>query len=250
MGEVNINWGGLVQRTNPFAEFQQGMESGRTRRLDEDRANLFAQEQQYRMEERQRGRAKEDENNLEQGLVSHMARTDPRAAQAKAVEVGQYDMADQIGKLDAQQREVAKERTGILVAYLDSLQGQDEATAKAQIMQDAPALMELGYTQEQIQGFSATPANVARMKAEALGLKGLLEQQNKDRDDKRADDKAKADEAYRAKTLAQGDRRIGLSADANRRGWASFNERKKAGGFGTPGAPGSGMIDPNDVEED
>lgn len=47
-----------------------------------------------------------------------------------------------------------------------------------------------------------------------------------------------ADNARDERRLGYEGARVGIAQDANRRGWASHNERKRAGGFGTPGASG------------
>lgn len=253
----DINWAGLVNRTNPFASFSEGLMQGAQMRQERERENLFRQKLAREERALAKAEAADTENRFEQGMLGYMARKDPRAAQAKAVEVGQYELADKFGKLDETQRKQAGERAGVLAAYVESLQtpqpGQPAPTPqtiKAQIMQDADALAELGFTREQLQAFEPTPANMARLRAEALGLKGVLEQRNAERDDRRADDAAAETKRANRERERQGNARLGIAADTNRRGWAAHNERKKAGGYGVPGGPTSGVVNPAEVEWD
>lgn len=244
----DINWAGLVNRTNPFAEFSEGMTRGANIRQEQERTNLFAQKQAFEVEEANRKRMAEEAAMARQQRVgAAIGKGDYGAARTEAG--GDLETLKAIGELDEQQRKLVQERNGVLAAYLTQLEGQPPEAAKAQIMQDAAALMELGFSQEQIAGFQPTPQNLAMMKARALGLEKMLAEQNSLRDDKRAE--ATAAETARANRAreAQGDRRIGIAADTNRRGWASFNERKKAGGFGTPGVGGPVIAD-DDVEID
>ncbi len=64
-------------------------------------------------------------------------------------------------------------RIAQLVAPLGDI--PDMAARKAYISQNAAALMEAGYTQEQLATFEPTDANLAPIYAEALGLKDYLE---------------------------------------------------------------------------
>lgn len=242
----DINWAGLVNRTNPFAEFSEGMARGTGIRQERERTNLFAQKQAFEMEEAQRERAKEEAATARQASVGAAIGKGDYAG-ARTAAGGDLATLKAIGELDEQQRKVVQERNGVLAAYLTQLEGQDPSTAKAQIMQDAPALMELGFTQEQIAGFQPTPQNLAMMKARALGLEKMLAETDRLRDDKRAEATAAETARANAERERQGKARLGLSADANRRGWASFNERKKAGGFGTPGV--GGVVIPDDAVE-
>ena len=181
-----INWGLAVNRTNPFAEFSEGMMRGQDMKRERERENLFAERLAYERQREERELAKEaeaerkaaaldQENRLERGLLSNMARKDPRGAQFKAMEVGQDDLARQFGQMSDEQREAAKERAGVLLAYVESLNGKSPQEVKAQIMQDADALTELGYTREQLEAFQPTPVAMAKLRTEALGIKGYLE---------------------------------------------------------------------------
>lgn len=243
-----INWGGLVQRTNPLAELAQGLQVGTEMRQAKERENLFRQRQAHEIEQDRRVNAREDraialdqENRLERGLLGYMARTDPAAAARKAVEVGQVDMADSFSKMDEDQRAAARERAGVLAAYVESLQepqpGQPAPTPqsiKAQILQDAEALEELGFTRQQIEAFEPTLSNLAGLKAKALGLKGMLEERNRLRDDKRAEAKDREMQQYREDMLALAGRRVGVTERREGRQGAA----PRAGGGGDGGARG------------
>lgn len=244
----DINWAGLNNRTNPFGEFADGLQRGTDMRRQQERDNIFKERHAFEMEEATRKRAAEEATATRKAAVGGaVAKGDFGAARTAAG--GDFDMLESIGKLDAEQRKTAAERAGVLVAYVDSMQGKQPQEIKAQIMQDAPALIELGYTQEQLAAFVPTPTNLARLRAEALGLKGVLEQRDREADNTRAD--AQAAEVRRANGVRerQGERRIGIAADTNRRGWASHNERKKQGGYGAA-MPGGSGINPAEVEWD
>jgi hypothetical protein len=222
----DINWGGLVQRTNPFGEFADGMARGQDMRRQKERDNLFAQKQAFEMEESQRSRQKEEAAAARQaGVGSAIGKGDYAGAREAAG--GDLAMLKQIGELDEQQRKVVQERNGTLVAYLSQLP-PDPNAAKAMIMQDAPALKELGFTDEQIAGFQPTPQNIALMKAKALGLEGMLKDADRVRDDKRASEKDAEMSQYREDMLGLAGRRVGVS---------ERREGRVASGGGRGGAP-------------
>jgi hypothetical protein len=164
--------------------------------------------------------------------------------------VGQYDLADQFSKLDANQRKIARDNAEDLGGFAATIKQVPYEQRKSIIAQARPTLESYGLKPEQIDGFDPTDEALQGLMAQSMSLTQALAQANQERDDKRAEAKAKSDEAYRAKMLAQGDRRIGIAADTNRRGWASHNERKKAGGYGTPGVSGGSAINPGEVEWD
>jgi len=259
---MDINWDGLKSR-NLFADFQGGAELGKERRqtnLKREVLNVFATDpakaEQMAMQMgdletaeaiRKRREATTARNN--RGLVGVVAQTNgPAVAQQKALQVGQPELAEMYGKMDESQKKAAAERAGVLVAYLDSFQGKGEPEILAQIQQDAPALMELGFTEQQIRGFRPTPQNIAMMRTQALGLKGELEQRDRVADNQRQD--ATLAEQRRANQAREGISRgqLGVAQSNAARGWAAHNERKRAGGYGTPGV-GSYIAD-DDVEID
>lgn len=273
----DINWAGLVQRRNPFSDFAEGMERGSDMRLQRQEAdqeaarreayNLFTTDPagaekallaagDVRGAEAMRQRRESDGQRFNRGMLGMMAQKDPQAAQERAFQVGEYDFADKIGKLDEQQRKAAAERAGVMVAYIDSFAGKSPEEIRAQIMQDAPALMELGYSQEQLANFQPTPGVIAKMRAEALGLKGVLEQRDREADNKRADDQAAETKRYHGVLENQGNARIGIARGQlgiaqGRLGLsreAHAARLRGVGGYGTPGV--GGIVADDDVEID
>lgn len=243
-----INWGGLVQRRNFFDELADGLSKGEGIRLERQRNDMLQQRQQFEMDEAQRKAAKEAALEARQKNVGAAVAKGDYAGARNAAE-GDFDMLKSIGELDEAQRKQAAERSGVLVAYIDSLEGKTPEDIKAQIMQDAPALMELGYTQEQLTNFQPSPGVLAKMRAEALGLKGLLEQRDREADNARADNQAKEAERHNRqseKTAAQNSS-IAAGGLAVRR--AAHAARLAAGGYGTPGVGSTGVPD-DDVEID
>lgn len=228
----DINWAGLVQRTNPFAEFQQGMESGRQRRLEEDRANLFAKEQQAREQDRQRAMAEDQENRLERGILGHMAKTDPRAASQKALEVGQYELGDQFAKMDANQRKIARDNAEDLGGFAATLLAQvPYEQRKSVIAQARQTLESYGLKPEKIDGFDPTDEALQGLVASSMTLTQALAEQRAKRDDDRqaARDEEMAD--YRKAMLGLSGERIGL---------ARQREARVAKGGGKGGAKPAG----------
>lgn len=129
---------------------------------------------------------------------------DRRAALSTAVEGdisgaqrmagGDGDTLAAISKLSEEKRADSKMRADILAGIFTKAEGMSLEQAEAFKRQVAPSLVASGmFTQEQIDGFAMTPENIAAQKAQALGIKGLLEQANKDREfasrdaDRRAD---------------------------------------------------------------
>lgn len=250
-----INWGGLVNRTNPFASFSEGLQQGSQMRYDQERQNLFRQEQEARMAERTEKARADRENRLETGIVGHMAKTDPRAAQAKAVEVGQYELADQIGKLTAEQRKVAEEHADSIATALLPLKDMPPEKAAEMWAQMKPWFAQRGFPEESLSIDFNQPGIVQAHISEATTLKDALAQRNVEADDRRADGQAAEARRHNSVTEKQGAARVGIAqgqlgiARSNSaRGWASHNARVKAGGYGTPGV--GGVVADDDVEID
>jgi len=250
---MDINWDGLKSR-NLFADFQGGAELGKERRqanLKREVLNVFATDPakaeqmalstgQLEMAEAIRKRREATTARNNRGLVGVVAQTKgPAVAQQKALQVGQPELAEMYGKMDESQKKAAAERAGVLVAYLDSFQGKDEAAILAQIQQDAPALVELGFTEQQIRGFRPTPQNIAMMRTQALGLKGELEQRDRVADNER--DARRITESERHNRTQEGISRgqLGVAQGNLRQRQVEHGERKAQGGYAAPRVLGS-----------
>lgn len=253
---AEINWGALVQQRNPFDNFAEGMQGGAQMRMDRERQNLFAQEHAYKLEERKRALAEDQENRLERGIVGHMARTDPRGAQKKAVEVGQFDLAAEMGKLDESQRKAARENAEDLGGFASGLLSVPYEQRKGVIAQARPILIQKGFTEQQIDAFDPSDQGLQALVTSAMDLKTALEEANRQRDDKRQAETAAEARRHNSVLEKQGDARVGIargqlgvSQSNAARGWAAHKERKRAGGYGTPGV-GAAAIPDDDVEID
>jgi len=242
-----INWS-LAGNANPFADFAEGLEGGMQMHRQRQRDNLFQQQHALKVAEAQRAQAKEERQERRQMAVGEAVGKGDFAT-ARTAAGGDFDLLKAIAELDDRQKKQVSENAELAARQLYTLRGLPPQEAAQRWEMIKPGLVARGLKAEELAIDFTQPGIIDSEIAEAMSLKEMVEQANKERDDKRADEKAKADEAYRAKMLAQGDRRIGLQADANRRGWASFNERKKAGGFGTPGVGGA-VIPDDDVEID
>lgn len=94
---------------------------------------------------------------------------------------GLAQVEDIIGKMDDRQRAQAKARADTLAAAAQTLRGLPYEQRRAALMQMAPTLEPLGLTAEQLQAFDPTDANIGGVVAQALGVKGLLEKEHRDR---------------------------------------------------------------------
>ena len=207
----DINWAGLVQRTNPFGEFADGMARGQEMRQSRVRENLFMQKQAAEAKQLAKAEALDDENRLERGILGNMARTDPRAAAAKAVEVGQFDMAGELSKLDENQRKVARENAEDLGGFASGLLGLPLEQRKGVIEQAAPILTQKGFKPEQIQAFDPSDANLQALVSSSMTLKTALEEANRKRDDARATERDAEMSQYREDMLDIAGRRVGVT---------------------------------------
>lgn len=245
---AEINWGLAVNRTNPFAEAINGFQQGTEMRRQTERDNLFAQRQEFEISEANRKRQAEEAAAARKAKVGGFVAQGDYAGARTAAE-GDFDMLESIGKLDEGQRKAARDNAEDLGGFAAALKNVPYEQRRAIIAQARETLTSYGLKPEQIEAFDPTDQALDAQVMGAMDLKTALEEANRQRDDARAGEKAQADEAYRKQQLGLARQRVGIAADSNRRGWASFNERKKAGGFGTPGVGGAGIAD-DDVEID
>lgn len=265
----DIDWGAL-QQPNIFASYAKGQEMGEERRQRQARqeaGNVFSTDpdraaqilmgsgdwqsgmavSKYAAEDRAR--------KARQESASKYAAGDHTGARNAALASGDFDLVSEYTKMDKDQREAAKERAESLASIGVGLKGRPYEERKAILQRNAAALSELGLPPEAVQGFDPTDENIDAFAAQALGVKGQLEQADREADNQRAD--AQAEEVRRHNRVGegQGQARIGISraqlgvAQSNSaRGWAAHNARLKAGGYGTPGV--GVAISDDDVEID
>lgn len=265
----DINWAGLVQHSNPFADFAQGLQYGAEMRRDRIKAdqqtarqkayNLFATdpmgaekaliaagdtEGANDLRERRQG----DDKNFRRGMIGMMVQKgDLQGAQAKAVQVGEFDLAENIGKLSADQRKVARENAQDLGGFAMGLLNVPYEQRKAVIGQARAILTQRGFTEQQIDAFDPSDANLQALGAQAMDLKTALEEANRQRDDNRAREQFdetkrhnRATEATSAGSLAVARGNLGVRQ-------AEHAARLKGqGDYAAPAIP----VDPNAVKWD
>lgn len=265
-----INWGGLVPQRNIFDQVSQGFERGQDMRLQGDKArreaerqkafNLFATDPQAAEDalmasgdieaaetlRKRRLSAAEDARRAKVGGM--VQKKDYAGAQAAAIEGGDFDMAKTIGGLNEAQRKAARDRADDLAGFGLGIKGQPYEARKAIIEQAKPILVEQGFTPEQIAAFDPTDQNIDALVASATDLKTALEEQNRQRDDKRSEEALS--ETKRSNRTREGISRgqLGVAQSNSARGWAAHKARLAAKGYGTPGF--GGPIADEDVEID
>lgn len=229
----DINWGGLVNRTNPFAEYSDGLQRGVQMRDDRIKIqreherrkayNLFATDPKgaetalmsagdidgaETIRKRRMAVAEEARRARVGGMV---AKKDYAGAQAEAMGGGDFDMAASIANMDSESRKAARERSEDLGGFALAIKGQPYEQRKAIIAQARPILMEQGFTPEQIAAFDPTDANIQSLVASATDLKTALEQADRQADNQRADSQASETARHNRASEGQGNARIGIA---------------------------------------
>jgi hypothetical protein len=268
----DINWAGLNNRRNPFNDLAEGLQYGTEMRRDRQKAeredarlkayNLFATDPvgaekalmaagDVQGAENLRERREGQDQRFRRGMLGMMVgKGDLPAAQAKAMQVGEYDMAANIGKLDEQQRKIAQENAEDFAGFLVTIRGQQYDARRNIIQKAKPILAKYGLTAEAVDGFDPTDSNIEAKIAEAMTLKTALDEAARKADDNRADEQLA--ETKRSNTVREGISRgqLGVAQGGLAVRRAAHDARVKAGGYGTPGAfmPG-GVVPDEDVEE-
>lgn len=259
----DINFGAL-QYANPFAAYAQGQEIGQKRRQDQARreaGNVFATDpdraaqimlgagdweggltaRKYAREDRQ--------EKARTAAVEKYSAGDAKGARHAAIAAGDFDLAKSIASMDKEQREIARQNAEDLAAVGQGVAGMAYDERKAAIQQLKPGLVARGISAETIDAFDPTDENIAAFTNQALGLKGMLEQQDRAADNARADRQASETARHNRASEATSRGQLGVAQSNASRGWAAHNARLKAGGYGTPGVGSAGVSD-NDVELD
>jgi hypothetical protein len=174
---------------------------------------------------------------------------DTAGAAQTALGAGDFDMAGAITKLDKDQRDLAKSHAEQLGGFAQTLKGLSYEDAKARITAATPALLKQGFKPQEIMGFDPTPQNIDAIIGQAIDLKTALDHADKVADNTRADRQLSETQRHNKTSEGISSRNASTSAFSAQTGRMSFSERKKAGGFGTPGAGGKVLgadLDPND----
>lgn len=181
-----------------------------------------------------------------QKAASQYAAGDMAGATTTAIAGGDFDMAKQIAALTKEQRSVAQQHAEALGAYAHSLKGLPYEQAKARIQADTPMLMQRGFKPQELAAFDPTPQNLDAVIGQAMDLKTALDQADKQADNARADKQFGETQRHNqvSESVSAGNLGVARGNLGVRR--QEFNERKKAKGFGTPGA----AFDPNAIAWD
>ncbi len=180
------------------------------------------------------GRAVEAQNRRT-GYGKQLAEGHGDQAAADALASGDWEVAGQIKDIldaaDEKARARAKanaERVAGIVAPLGDIPESDMPARKAYIQAHRAELIAAGYSEQQLDAFEPTDANLVPIYVQAVGVKDYLTGRREDRridltgqtleETKRHNQKTEANAAYTAQT-----------------GRMSFEERKRQRGFGTPG---------------
>jgi hypothetical protein len=174
---------------------------------------------------------------------------DYAGARTIAGNAGDAATLEAIGKMDDQQKAQAKDRAEALAAAAYSLRDVPYEQRKARLAQMTPELTQHGLTAEAIQSFDPSDVAIQGVMSQALGLKGLLEQGNKDRtyglQEKQFGEIQRHNRVGESTAQAQ----VGVARGNLGVRQQEYKARKEAGGFGTPGVAGKVIgpdLDPND----
>ena len=161
---------------------------------------------------------------------------DVAGATKTAIGAGDFDMAKEIASLTKEQRVLAQQNIEQGAGFAATLRNLPPEEVKARIQHNRDWLKGHGYSDQQIDGFDGSPGAVEGVIGQAIDLKTALEEANRQRDDVRAQETLSETKRANQERERLGRQNAGTSAYSAQTGRMSFNERKRAGGFGTPGA--------------
>lgn len=188
-----IDWG-LLKVPNYFADGVNAQQAGQQRRDELAKRNAFARYDEdpdgaikdLMAVDPKSGLAMRDDRRAQQaaaqrqGIISSYA-TDPQAARGAAMQAGDLEMVEAIGKLDAASREQAKERATGLATAAYGLSRLPYEQRRAKLAEMTPILSGFGLSPQDIAGFDPTDEAIQTVGAQAVGLKDMLEMERKDR---------------------------------------------------------------------
>jgi hypothetical protein len=246
---VDINWGAL--QTPDFASAALGgYKQGEAMRLDRAKRNALAKystdPDAAIAELTQAGdiqsalslrKARQDDATLEarKRATTAYASGDTAGAQKEALGGGEIELAAAFRSMDKDQRQTAREHASDTAAYANSLKGIPYEQRKARIAEDAPDLLRRGFSNEQLASFDPSDGNIDHLVSTAMDLKDQLDRADKDRNFNLNIDKFGEEKRHNRVGESVAKANSATQAFSAQTGRMSFTERKKAGGFGTPG---------------
>lgn len=273
---IDIDFGAL-QHANPFAAYSQGQEVGQKNRQQAARreaGNVFSTDPNRAAEilmgagdyeagltlRKYSQQAAQDA--ARKSALGKYAAGDVKGAQSDALNAGDVETVNAINSMSDADRKRSRENNETLGGYAQSLLGEVQSgrmtpeTVKAQILQDTPHLLQLGFTQEQIDGFDPSPQNLQMLVRKGMDLKTIFERFDKDRDHglKREQFSETKRHNQAGETTARGQlgvaqSNVGISRSRLGLSREQHNARLAAGGYGTPGSGPNGVPD-SDVDVD
>ncbi len=247
---IDLQWDRLAPATNTTGNILAGFEAGdamRRKTVTQNALALYQTDPEAAVKAlmpvdpgtalQLRGVARQDRTDAARTKAADQYGSgDVAGATQTAIGAGDFDMARQIAALTKEQRDVAKQHAEELGSYAYSLKGLPYEQAKARIAADTPMLLKRGFKSEEIASFDPTPQNIDVVVGQAMDLKTALDHADKSADNQRADQTAAEVARHNREAEKVARQNAGTSAYSAQTGRMSFNERKKAGGFGTPGA--------------
>lgn len=254
-GEINF---GLLQQPDYFGNALASLDAGQRQRSSRNKRNALAMygtdpqgainalstedpELAFRLQDRESDLAdrkrKEGDRQARINATKAYATGDTNAARQELAGLGDMDA---IAKLDEASRAAAKQAAEDLAKAGLSLKNSPyEKRREALADPEFQAwLGQHGFPQDRVAGFDPTDQALDTFIRDAMSFTEQLEQQNKDRDFGLKKEKQAWDMKHGDQQVDVARRNAGTSAYSARTGRMSYEARKAAGGFGTPGAAG------------
>ncbi len=179
---------------------------------------------------------------------------DIAGARGVAAQTGDFDLHQELSKMDDQQKAVAAEHAGTLAAIGLKLRKEVPADQRAAVIQSLKSsLIQRGFKPEEIDGFAQDPSDekLDALIGSSLSIKEAIEMQNKERDDAETLRHHQAVEAM-PKIIGNG----GVAFDPSTGEVVARNPKTfspKSGGSGKVKVPGKAIplgpeLDPNEWE--
>lgn len=175
-----INWGLIANTPNVFEVGLQGFQAGQQANAQRQRQALI--QKQADREEAQYQAGLDAAARRKTALATYA--TDPSAGRKQALEAGDFDLVDQINKLDASQRELVAKNNADVAAFAATLKNTPLEARKTMLTnpRNVEFLTQRGFTPEQIAGFDPTDQALDSVIAQGMKVGEILAQQNADRD--------------------------------------------------------------------
>lgn len=186
------------------------------------------------------------------------AETDPAKRTAMAQQTGDPAVIEAVGKLDTQQRALAKEKTDALGAFAYGLRQKPYEQRKAILQQAVPALQGIGITPAEIAAVDPTDDYLDSQIFRAQGLAQMIEQTDKerrfqlDKSDKEADNlraQRQFEETQRHNKASEGISAGNLGVSQGNLAQRRKEHEARVAGKGGYAAPGV-VFNPNEIQWD